>query len=47
MFRLEYWIGNSIIEYYVFPNKVLSLWKRKSLINQGTHSMGTFKINKV
>jgi hypothetical protein len=47
MFRLSYSVGSTVVESYNFPNRALAVWKKNQLFNQGTHSMGTFKINKV
>jgi hypothetical protein len=35
------------MESTIFPNKQLALWKKKKLVNQGTHKQGVFKIKKV
>lgn len=47
MYRLEYWIGSSVIESIMFPNRALAVWKKNQLFNQDTHRVGTFKINRV
>jgi len=36
--------GSIIIESFTFPSKALCLWKKKQLLNQGTHKQGVFKI---
>ena len=47
MFRLSYIVGSTVVESYTFPNKALCYWKKNQLFNQGSHKLGTFKINKV
>jgi hypothetical protein len=45
MFVLQYIVnGSTVVESFTFYNKALCLWKKKELINQGTHKLGVFKI---
>lgn len=44
MYQLQYVNGSKIIESFTFPSRALCLWKKKQLINQGTHKQGVFKI---
>jgi len=47
MYRLQYYNSSTVVEEFFFPSKALCLWKKKQLLNQGSHTMGTFKIIKL
>ena len=47
VYKLSYWVGSTIVESTFFPTKALALWKKKELLNQGTHKQGVFKIIKL
>lgn len=47
MFVLQYSNSSIVIEEFFFPTKALCLWKKKQLINQGTHNMGVFNIKQL
>jgi hypothetical protein len=47
MFVLQYSNSSIVIEEFFFPTKALALWKKKQLINQGTHKMGVFNIKQL
>ena len=45
MYNLMYIMnGSTVVESFTFPSKALCLWKKKQLLNQGTHKQGVFKI---
>jgi hypothetical protein len=45
MYQLQYIVNDSkVIESFTFTSRALCLWKKKQLINQGTHKQGVFKI---
>lgn len=44
MYQLQYLNGSTVVESFNFYNKALCLWKKKQLLNQGTHKSGVFKI---
>jgi len=47
MYKLQYSNSFTVVEEFFFPSKALCYWKKKQLINQGTHAMGAFKIVKL
>lgn len=47
MYVLEYYNGNKLIESYKYPTKALCMWKKKQLLYNNTHTMGTFSISKI
>lgn len=47
MYKLSYFIGKNLIESYHFPSLQLARWKEKQLRSQGSHNLGTFKIEMV
>lgn len=44
MYRLEYHIGQKLVESFYFPSRQLALWKRNQLKGSGHYQLGTFKI---
>lgn len=46
MYVLEYYNGTKLIESYKYPTKALCEWKKKQLLYNGTHKLGTFSIGK-
>jgi hypothetical protein len=44
MYTLQYLNGSTVVESFFFPSKALCNWKKKQLLNQGSHRLGTFKI---
>lgn len=44
MYKLQYSNSFTVVEEFFFPSKALCQWKKKQLLNQGTHTMGTFNI---
>lgn len=47
MYRLQYLNSSIVVEEFFFPSKALCQWKKKQLLNQGSHRLGTFKIIKL
>lgn len=48
MFVLQYIVnGSTVLESFTFPSKALCNWKKNQLINNRTHTMGSFKIVKL
>jgi hypothetical protein len=44
MYLLQYLNGSTVVESFTFSSKALCNWKKKQLINNGTHRLGSFKI---
>lgn len=48
MYVLQYvYNGNDVSEEYFFNTYALCVWKKKSLIAQGNHNLGTWNIKKI
>lgn len=48
MYVLQYIYNDTdVSEEYFYPTKALCLWKKKQLIEMGTHLLGKFKIKKI
>jgi hypothetical protein len=47
MYRLDYVVGNRVVNSYYLPNLPLARWKKKTLKSNGNHSYGTFVITRV
>lgn len=48
MYKLMYIMNDStVVESFIFHSRELAQWKKNQLLNQGSHRLGTFKIQAI